>query len=855
MNDFDRVFDPAYSAVDLFTDRRAEHEVFECSLARHADEVLAGQSTLARASRRNVLTFYGIGGIGKTELSRRLERWVTGNLASPGEWGEPARFDQEIRTVRVDFHGSSAVDAADIVMRLRAAVAGSARPLAAFDLGFAAWWALAHPGTYLPEMRSPLGADVRAQITDTLNDILTDAGARFGVGPLTVRMGIRLVDAIRSHRLRGATLRECAPLTTVIEEAHLNPSPYVAATLAGLLSWDLERLHPAQMPLVIAFADAVEYVQGGDRSQERLFNRIVNLTPQVLWVITSRTSLDWDSTDLTGTLPASGPHVWPGLRLDAADEPRQHLVGDLSEADVRRFLRAASENAGIPALSGEVIERIQEGAHGLPLYLDLSLALARETARAEGTLDPATFGGPLPELVNSVFADLPAVERDVARAASLLPRFDPSLVAEATGGRLGDALRFSQRSMVTRDDHPLFQFRVHDAVRSAIAQEPITNTGAWAPADRKSYAERLVQVMRIRHDEFLDVDHRREILELVAGLCAAHDLRPPWLAKSLTDLPGFTLTVSRLPPPSEVTWIGQLSGFFHAWDNRTPSERIAYLTDFVAVRRDHDIDMLARRWLAFSLRSRQKYAHQALAILQDLLSKEPDSELLRYQVARTLRQLGWYEELEEHLERYPLGVPSAAIRIRSDLAYDRGDMVEALAGARARASYLRSVTKYRIALENEGAALWRAALTCGASVADCDRVINEADRYGLRSVMRTAFAAKIVCLNGDEITVDDCVAETTRIITASDSKKGWREWSATAIHALYTGDLKSVDEIRAQWDGSRIWSPGRQFVDRLFIFAGYPPTYPPRNIGGVDHSAIDQRWHAVIKTLIEHVRG
>jgi hypothetical protein len=361
MGDFDHVFDVEYSAVDLFTNRRAEHEIFERALARHVERVLAGSATLA-AARRNVLTFYGIGGIGKTELSRRLERWVLDDLAEPGEWGDPPLYDQDIRTVRVDFHGSGAVDAADIAVRLRAAVAGSARRLAAFDLGFAAWWALAHPGSSLPQVRSPTGSDVRAQMTDTLNDILSDAGLRFGAGPLTVRMGIRLVDAIRSHRLRGATLRECTPLADVIERARWDPSPYVAASLAGLLSWDLAQLPPAQTPLVIAFADAVEYIQGGDRSQERLFNRVVHLTPQVLWVITSRNSLDWDSTDLIGTLPAAGPRVWPGLCLDASDEPRQHLVGDLSRADVVRFLRAASGAGGNPELDDEVIERIRAGA-------------------------------------------------------------------------------------------------------------------------------------------------------------------------------------------------------------------------------------------------------------------------------------------------------------------------------------------------------------------------------------------------------------------------------------------------------------------------------------------------------------
>lgn len=65
----------------------------------------------------------------------------------------------------------------------------------------------------------------------------------------------------------------------------------MAATLAGLLSWDFERLPDAKKPLLVIFADSVEYVQGGNRQQEKLLNRIVHLTPGFLWVFTSRNSL------------------------------------------------------------------------------------------------------------------------------------------------------------------------------------------------------------------------------------------------------------------------------------------------------------------------------------------------------------------------------------------------------------------------------------------------------------------------------------------------------------------------------------------------------------------------------------
>jgi tetratricopeptide (TPR) repeat protein len=851
---FDRVFDPDYSGVDLFTGRGVECEVFERALVRHVEQVLAGSVTLEDVARRNVLTFYGIAGIGKTELSRHLERWLLGEPILPAEWGDPLRFDQDVRTVRIDFHGSGVVDAADLVLRLRAAASGSARRFAAFDLGFAAWWAHAHPGTPLPQVRSSAGADVRGQMTDTLNDILSDAGLRFGAGPLTVRMGIRLGDAIRSHRLRGVTLRQCAPLAAVIEQAREDASPYVAATLAGLLSWDLRQLHPAQTPLIVAFADAAEYIQAADRSQERLFNRVVYLTPQILWVITSRNRRDWYSTELIGTFPSAGPRMWPELSPDVGNEPCQHVVGDLPDADVLRYLRAASGSGGNPELGSEVIDRVRHGAHGLPLYLDLSMALAREVGQAsDRSLDPDTFGGSLPQLVIRIFADLPDVERDVARAASLLPRFDPSLVAQAARVLLGDAERFCRKSLVSRDDHPLFPFRLHDAVRLAIADEPITSQGAWATADRAACAGRLLEALRARHDELPGINHRREILELTAGLCTAYDLHPPWLRRSLTDLPGLALTAALLPPPDDDTWIGQVSGFFQAWQCRSLRERIDYLTRFVSTTHEEDIDTLARRWLAYCLRDTQGDTDQALAIFQGLLSRKPESQLLRYQVARTLRQLGRYEELDEHLNRYPLSEPTAAARMRSDLAYDRGDIVEAVAGAAARASYLRSIGNHRTALENASAALWRAALIRRASVADCDARITEADQCGARSIIRTALAAKIVCLGGDDTAARESFAEIAAIISAPTAKPARpREWAAAIIHDLHTKDDHRIQEVRHQWDGLRIWSPERQFVDRLFVYAGYQPTYPPLDIGADNNQKIGQRWHAVIDTLVRY---
>ncbi|MEU6255674.1 hypothetical protein [Streptomyces sp. NPDC047043] len=834
----------------MFTNRVDEYTAFSTALRRHTARVRDGSATLAHAARLNVMSFYGVGGIGKTELSRRLESWAVGDLQDPGDWTESVAFEPPLSTVRLDFHGSRVVHAADSVLRLRAAVAGRWRRFPAFDLGLAAWWSLARPGTPLPDVAVG-GFDIRGQITDTLNDILSDAGARFGLGPLTVRTGIRIVEAVREKRLRSLALRRCEELVQIVERAEKDPSDYVAATLAGLLSWDLENLSADKRPVTVAFADAAEYIQGDDRAQERLFNRIVHLTPGVLWVVTSRNRLDWDSPHLNQALPATGPGVWPGLRREAEEDPRQHLVGNLSDTDVEQYLQAASGTGGNPHLPPDVVGRIRAGAHGLPLYLSLSLSIAR--AASGSPLSADSFGGPLPELANRVFANLPDRERELARAAALVPRFDQDLIAQAVGGLLGDAHRLCLRTLVTQDDHPLFPYRLHDAVRSAIAHEPVTDPGAWAPADRTAMARRLVETLRLRSDALLDDSNRRlDVLELTAALCAEHDLTAPWLADALTDLPGFAKTAERLPPPTNDTWMGQLSGMFEAWRHGTVGKRrVTRLEEFLAAPLRADVRAHAQLRLAYLHRNRSDF-EPSLRLLTELLAEDPESQFLRYQVARSLQIKGDFTELHRHLARHPLDDTTAALRITSDLAYARGLLSESVAGPTARGSRLREQGRHQMALDNEATALWRRTLLGRSTPSECDVVLAEADRFGETLTMRTALAAKLICRADDSAAGHDIMAQTQSIIRATSGRSGWREFTSKVAFGLRQADRSSLDRLHEKWLAwDYPWSINSHVVDRLFVFAGYPARYGPVQITAEeDPATADRRWHDVIDSLV-----
>ncbi|WP_433393394.1 hypothetical protein [Micromonospora sp. KLBMP9576] len=839
----DDVFEPGWSALDLFADRVPESTAFSVAVLSHLSNVLDGRAVLRRPVRNNVLTFYGVGGIGKTELSHRLERWLAGEAAGGTDWPEPLRFDHQVRCARLDFHGSHTVDAIGAVLALRSAVAGPGRPFPAFDLGLAAWWSHARPGSPLPEFRNRSGFDVRGQIIDTVGDAVGKAGYGLGAGQLTVRVGLAVINAIRQGRLRDRMLRGCAPLSVIAEEAGRQATPWVAATLAGLLSWDLERLVRPERALVVAFADAVEYVQGGDRTQESLLNRIVHLTPGVLWVMTTRRSLDWADSAVP-VLRATGAHVWPGLHLRTATEPRQHLVGDLADVDVTRFLEHASGSRGNPELSPDVIRRIRDGAHGLPLYLDLSLSIARQAGQAP---DPELFGGPLPTLVTRILADLPEAERDITRTAGLLPQFDAPLLAEAAGRSEGDAVRFCARTLVKEQDNRWFPFRLHDAVRAALRDEAVTEPGAWTAEDRRRRAGDLLAGLRNRHDEAPeDVERRLAVLELAARLCADHDLRADWLRRSLFEMPAMSRTAERLPPANEDTWIGNLARFFDAYRGGTSQDRVAHFRRLLDTPLPPDIARATRLFLSYTLRG-QGEAEAALAILRSLLAAEPQSSLIRYQVCLTLLSLRRFDELERHLRESPPSEETEIRRLVSDLAWERGDLVEAIVGPRLRAEHLRSRGRHRVALENESAALWRSAVAGRTTVEACDDMIARSDWYGLRLGLRTALTAKAVLQLPDDDLAAATAAEIDRV-RADTEPVGWREWTVAVFRALRRGDHQAVEQISAAAtanDTSRgpAWVP----LDRALRFAGHPSIFAAHMGGDLP---VDPRWHAVIASLV-----
>jgi hypothetical protein len=99
-----------------------------------------------------------------------------------------------------------------------------------------------------------------------------------------------------------------------------------------------------------------------DHTAERFIQRLIYLMPNVLFVVTGRNRIDWADSTSRGELDFSGPERWPRLHFsNTTDEPRQHLVGYLSDSDADSYLCEALVRDGQPAMSSALRQQIIAG--------------------------------------------------------------------------------------------------------------------------------------------------------------------------------------------------------------------------------------------------------------------------------------------------------------------------------------------------------------------------------------------------------------------------------------------------------------------------------------------------------------
>lgn len=522
------------SAQRLFTNRHAEKAVFEARLADVAG-LRAREVDWAvdlQAPRRNVLTFYGYGGIGKSRLSRELEeRFLQGAVEG-----------QRRATVRIDFSEPSARDAELYLLALRAGVADLASSFPAFDTALALYWEREHPGTSMADFvrnQSVLGglADreaLAAHLSEVAQGLLDGAG-------IVVSGASRLVSLtwakVREQRTVKKLERDCPYFEGCMAEEDLDE---LRLHLPLLLAWDLAQLAKRAHVDVVVFLDTFEHVSHGRRAArkgdiEDAIARSMFFLRGVTFVVTSRVRLDWASPRRRPSLEFSGSEDWPGLADLPDGHGDQHSVGVLSPHDCQEYLAACLvDEDGNSAIGAGLREGIAELSAGVPLYLDVAVNHYLGLVGGDRAPTLSDFARGIPEIVMRLVEDLDNDEADLLRSAALLGVFDRTTLQAAVPHIRASAVEhFLARSFVVDRGDQVYS--VHEMLQASVRTQDSATANAWSAEEWRAAERRLVQFWTAQFEDSsatLWKDRRVQALAFwqLVGLYASTDVEADVLA-------------------------------------------------------------------------------------------------------------------------------------------------------------------------------------------------------------------------------------------------------------------------------------------------------------------------------------
>jgi hypothetical protein len=815
--------------VDLFTDRKTESQAFADALAEHWLLMYAAAET---GTARNVLTFYGLGGIGKSKLSERLERWVTDGLPPDDQWGAPPATSV-VATARIDLHTSSGkLEVVQAIVAIRQAFASVKRRWPAFDVGFMAYWSATHPGEDLPGTGTKY-QDVADGISDTICDALEDLdlpGTPVGLGVRGVRA---IISAVQQKKLRKAAFNSSRGYTDFLqrladEPSKESPQPELLIELASYLDFELAAMDGPDR-LIVVFIDTFERLSSDPRrTGERLLNQLVYVMPNVLFVVTGRNMLDWYDERAT-RLRYRGPLRWPSLQPGATGEPRQHRVGKLHHEDRMKFLEMACEQLDLD-MSDEVAAGIANASGGLPQYLQIACDVAAtiiHNGRGPVTVDQVT--GSLDELVDRVLDDIPPDEQRALRAAAILPYFDAEIVAAAAQVDVGCALRAMNRPMIDERSDELFAYSMHDEIRAALRQAGHGVTGGWSDHDWNAAATRGLRQIRSVYAEHM---RSKRVGAAVAALglaivlvCdndASVDALPEpsvykdWLTEAIILGPSIR-ALYRLIPAQSTTEYGRRILDFILASSGIPSidDRCGLMTG--VFESEHPLSRPAGRHRSYILRNAYRW-DEALASFDELIERAP-SDLHRYQRVITLVAA---RRFREAMDAADLLTESNKLSVQRSCSLAHGTVTtDWFSIQQSKLNELRQKRRHREAIEKQSMYYrWRALLQCDLTMEEVEALREQAEITGHRSAIRDAFVAHALTDPPGFMRDPDHIRQLEAIDRAqNDGRLGFRTAMTAAALAWWRCDEQALLGLRDEIDRTttvrgRLWIPAECLLAR-----------------------------------------
>ena len=848
--------DAILSKAESFVDRVSELDALRGSLLAHRARMDAG--LIDTTELRNVLTFYGEGGAGKSELSRQLQDWAAGT-GMPDHW-QPAPERPADVTARWDFNDSlGVVDAHDLLATLRSAIGGFRSSWPAFDLAFTAFHQSVRPGTEL-QFQSPGGGNTT--ISDVATGLLGDALAAGGflatggasAGAMTV--GRHLWTRFKERSTVGKAVRAFPGLDQLVLDAEAvqqdrEKMAEIAGRLLFMLNREIEAMPPNDRPTIVVFVDHMERLQvsGSRHLGEGVLNRLISRSPWLLFVVTGRNSLRWHTTS---DLPASGPRRWPLLSTEEppTDEPRQHAIGYLSPPDAEAFLEASFCRTGVEVEAG-VIEALAVLTDGWPLHLQAIVDLAKELSPERRPLTLPDLDGDLSEIIDRLVSDLPTDVADAFRAACLLPYFDIGLAAAAGAVPVGAVERLLSRQLHRTNAGSVYPYRIHDTLRAIVRAAGAKAAGGWAAADWTAHARLALAEARRRFDDAMaSGDDLAAIDSLALGLNVAteHGLFDRWIVTAIRHSPtiqGLAPLISASPAADTPRELADVVEFL-ALRARPPSEDVT--AGLLEIAQRHTaIGSSAALWRAYDLRKRGQL-DESLAQLQMLLDEFGDRpSLYRMQYVTTLRL---HRRFGDATELLPFLSEAQQDAQRRSLQRTHGHYLGSSAAFTDRVRRAKS-RRYQVELLGDELAIRHREL--GIDSEEIERVYATAVEVGHQGTQAVCLGLLAeVHLFDDEI-VGECLDE----LHGLSVRRGRPYRAQSHVRAMRTLALGDVDAAgRAQElaalepHRSASWIPTEILLERV----GHPLEPVPTQ-WLEPYEEVRDRWLAIFETIVDRARA
>ncbi|MFF5476723.1 ATP/GTP-binding protein [Streptomyces sp. NPDC012935] len=636
--------DRSISADEAFTNRQAQWRAVTACLAEHIQLVAGADFNVEdlESPRQNILVFHGVGGIGKSTLSRKIEASLAGSELRPVQWESPSHPEARTLPVRIDLARAARTDFERVILTIRLAVAALGRPMPAFDLALRRYWEHNHPGEPIEDYlrrggllsRFSAAAALPQQIQSALSDVAQALLLPGTVGGALGHGAGALIKALRERRQSVRALAGCSRLADLLEA---EPDLEALSFYPHLLAWDLAQLPAGNSALPVILLDAFE--DTGDRTHrdfERLLQRIVWLMPNAFFVVTGRNRLQWAETSLEGQLDWVGPNAWPGLVTDDAAHPRsgasgrQILIGDFSPDDCEEYLARRLSRDGQPLIDAPVRRVIAERSHGLPLYLDLSVMRYLELRRGGRQPQVTDFDHDFPALIARTLSDLTAEERHVLRSVSLLSAFSVPLATKAASmDHDAPALRLIERPFIRESPSGTWPFHIHDLIRSAIRNAEDGSDDRWSQQDWQRAAQRAFHALEEEWRQDLRRDRTVLVGCLQQGLLLARDfgLDLGWLGGAAFQYVADSIWEPLALPAARDTSSGGL---------QTTADALVETLSAIA-RRQHE--------------HRERTASRLSAVLASGLLTDELAELATYYLAKAQRDLGLTDDSRRGMQR------------------------------------------------------------------------------------------------------------------------------------------------------------------------------------------------------------